>query len=254
MNAVERLAWLQALNSIPGIKPAMLKVSIAFAYRYNFEAGLLNPSIPKIANDTGLDSRSVYRAIAELERLGAISVERLLKRVNHYTFIPLTEMSPLTEASDTPDRDVTKPLTSVSPKQGNKQGSNRRNASSDAVTVNGDLFSLDGGSSRKDSKRNVPPCPHSEIIQIYHESLPELPRVAQSRWHGSVRAKNLETRWKEDSRHQQIEFWEWFFQTVKTNPHWMGENGWKANLGWLLKRENFDKVIDRGVNAQGRGQ
>lgn len=106
---------------------------------------------------------------------------------------------------------------------------------------------------KRKSETTFPPCPHSEIIHIYHESLPELPRVVESRWSGSQRAKDLETRWKEDSKHQHIEFWQWFFQSVKTNPHWMGENGgWRSDLGWLVKRSNFDKVLERGVSAQRR--
>ncbi|MES9826546.1 MAG: hypothetical protein ABW127_19165 [Candidatus Thiodiazotropha endolucinida] len=106
---------------------------------------------------------------------------------------------------------------------------------------------------KRKSELEAPSCPHAEIIRIYHENLPELSRVVESRWSGSQRAKDLETRWKEDIKHQKTEFWQWFFQSVRTNPHWMGDNGWKANLGWLLKRSNFDKVIERGVNVQHQG-
>jgi len=95
----------------------------------------------------------------------------------------------------------------------------------------------------------VPTCKHNEIIQIYLEVLPELPGIVLARYKGSVKEKNLKARWREDKAHQDLDFWKVFFGIVKTNPHWMGENdrGWKADFEWLLKRNNFDKVIQRGM-------
>jgi len=98
-----------------------------------------------------------------------------------------------------------------------------------------------------------PPCPHEKIINLYHEILPELQSVIISRWDGQ-RKKDLSTRWHEDKKHQSIEFWSWFFRVVKANPHWMGENdrAWKADLGWLIKRARFDKVLEFGVDLKKR--
>ncbi len=92
-------------------------------------------------------------------------------------------------------------------------------------------------------------CPHQDIIALYHETLPELPAIVPSRWSGSLDAQALQSRWREDRRHRALDFWQAFFATVRTNPHWMGQNerGWTANLRWLVKRANFDKVIERMV-------
>lgn len=94
-------------------------------------------------------------------------------------------------------------------------------------------------------------CPHQDIIALYHAMLPELPVIVVSRWNESKDAVSLRTRWKEDRRHRSMDFWERFFATVRTNPHWMGQNGsgWTANLRWLVTRANFDKVIDRMVTV-----
>jgi hypothetical protein len=94
-------------------------------------------------------------------------------------------------------------------------------------------------------------CPHKEVIRLYHEILPELPAIIPSRWRGSQSEGYLRTRWKEDARHQSLEFWKRFFQTVRTSSRWMGENGinWKADLHWLIRRANFDKVLQHMVNA-----
>lgn len=95
----------------------------------------------------------------------------------------------------------------------------------------------------------VDACPHQKIIGVYHEVLPELPGVVISRWAASQGADHLRTRWREDRRHQSLDFWQGFFGTVRTSKHWMGENerGWKADLRWLLERRNFDKVITQMV-------
>lgn len=97
-------------------------------------------------------------------------------------------------------------------------------------------------------------CPHKEIIALYHEMMPELPVIVLSRWPDSKDASALKARWNEDKRHQSLDFWERFFHAVRNNNFWMGQNerGWKANLRWLVKRENFDKVIERMVDTANR--
>lgn len=95
----------------------------------------------------------------------------------------------------------------------------------------------------------TPACPHAEIIKIYNETLPELTNVLVDRW-GGQREKDLRTRWKEDPRHQEIEFWRWFFGKLKNYPFYLGGNdrAWKADLGWMLKKTNFDKLLEKFVN------
>ena len=95
------------------------------------------------------------------------------------------------------------------------------------------------------SKPTVPPCPHLEIIKLYHEILPELQGVIASRWVGSSRATNLQARWREDERHQDLEFWKAYFIGIRKSDWHMGrDGGWKADLGWLVNRTNFDKRVE----------
>jgi len=96
------------------------------------------------------------------------------------------------------------------------------------------------------SESKIPPCPHLEIIKIYHEVLPELPRVVVDLW-GGQREKALRTRWKESDKHQDLDFWRWYFQLVRKNTFYLGENdrSWKADLAWLVNQTNFVKVIER---------
>lgn len=96
-----------------------------------------------------------------------------------------------------------------------------------------------------------PACPHREIIALYNTILPELQQVIPERW-GGTRAKNLQTRWRESSKHQTLKFWESFFTELRNYPFYLGENGrgWRADLAWLIERGNFDKMIERFVSGQ----
>ncbi len=97
-----------------------------------------------------------------------------------------------------------------------------------------------------DAPHKPPSCPHTEIINIYHECLPRLPSVLIDRWAGSSREKDLRARWKESDKHQDLEFWRRYFSAIN-GIDWYFENDrqWKPDLGWLIKRKNFDSTIDR---------
>ncbi|MDP1931933.1 MAG: hypothetical protein Q8L60_10795 [Gammaproteobacteria bacterium] len=91
-----------------------------------------------------------------------------------------------------------------------------------------------------------PACPHLEIIALYNRILPELQHVIPERWDGA-RADALRSRWRESPKHQRLEFWERFFNELRNHRFYMGENdrAWKADLGWIVKRSNFDKLIEK---------
>jgi hypothetical protein len=99
------------------------------------------------------------------------------------------------------------------------------------------------GAETDNSPPKPPDCPHQKIIDLYHEILPELPRVRS--WRGTVRT-NLATRWKEDSARQTVAWWEDFFiNQVKNSSYLTGQvNSFHTNLGWLVGPKNFEKVMN----------
>jgi hypothetical protein len=104
-------------------------------------------------------------------------------------------------------------------------------------------------------KPEIPPCPHQEIIKLYHDILPELRHVKT--WNEN-RRKLLRTRWKEDPKHRDFGFWERYFEYVKKCPFLMGKisskNGsppFEADLEWLVRPQNFARVIE-GKYERGR--
>lgn len=89
-------------------------------------------------------------------------------------------------------------------------------------------------------------CPQAEIIQLYHEILPECPRV--KKWEGK-RMVWLRARWREDPEHQRLEFWRAYFEFVRQSDFLMGRTEpapgrriFIASLEWLIKSDNFIKV------------
>lgn len=90
-------------------------------------------------------------------------------------------------------------------------------------------------------------CPHEQIIKAYHDALPALPKV---RVWNETRKKHLRTRWRENKKHQSLEFWEKMFNYISKSDFLMGRvsqgerKPFTASLDWIIKPENFAKIIE----------
>lgn len=95
----------------------------------------------------------------------------------------------------------------------------------------------------------TPDCPHSEIVGLYHSLCPSLPRVRD--WTDG-RRKALRTLWRDKPERQRIEFWHEFFAVVGRSPFLVGANdrNWTADIDWLLKPANFQKVLEGKYEAR----
>ena len=105
-----------------------------------------------------------------------------------------------------------------------------------------------GKNEKKSKGTNVPSnnnCPHNDIISIYHEVLPEFPKVVV--WNDSHKSQ-LRTRWKENSDYQSLEWWKQFFDYIRQSDFLMGRSSttssWQPDLEWLTKKTNFAKIAN----------
>lgn len=96
-------------------------------------------------------------------------------------------------------------------------------------------------------KPKAPPCPHAEIIALYHETLPSLARVRE--W-TEARQAFLRKRWTENAERQSLDWWRGFFEYVGESS-WLtgrkpGRDGdaFECDLEWLVRPRNFVKVIE----------
>lgn len=101
-----------------------------------------------------------------------------------------------------------------------------------------------------DGNGKYPPCPHEIIIETYHTTLPELPRVKH--WPENLQAI-LRTRWKEDPVRQNLAWWEKFFRYVHESDFLMGRTreAFTADLEWLVRPKNFTKIANGRYHRTG---
>jgi len=89
-----------------------------------------------------------------------------------------------------------------------------------------------------------PDCPHREIISLYHEVLPQCPKVRD--W-TQARQTQLRTRWNESSDRQNLDYWRRLFEYVGECDFLTGRTAkpFFADLEWITKTANFTKIRER---------
>lgn len=114
---------------------------------------------------------------------------------------------------------------------------------------------LEESSLREDAGTKVPPCPHQQILDMYHELLPVLPRMKV--W-DKARKGNLGARWKErweakafSSQAEGLDYFRRMFEYVGRECDFlMGRvtdrdgKPFFATLDWIAMPKNFAKVIE----------
>jgi uncharacterized protein YdaU (DUF1376 family) len=129
------------------------------------------------------------------------------------------------------------------------------NPSHKPITNNHDLTTPDGVV--RAGKPSLPDCPHLLLIDLYAKHLPELPQPKPELWAGK-NAEAMRARWRwvltakkrsgaryAQTGEQALDFFERFFAYVAASDFLSGRSGkWtNCDLGWLMKAENFAKVI-----------
>lgn len=111
-------------------------------------------------------------------------------------------------------------------------------------------------SSTSSSAASLPTCPHREVIALFGKHLPYLPQPKPELWDGQ-RAKDLTARWRwlltktkqSGERYatnpaEALAWFDRFFAYVAQSDFLTGRAGsWACDLGWLVKAENFAKVV-----------
>lgn len=97
-------------------------------------------------------------------------------------------------------------------------------------------------------KPPAPPCPHTEIVALYHDILPMCPVIRE--W-TKARQDKLRARWNEAPERQNLDYWRRFFEYVATCDFLVGRTNtpgrkpFYAPLYWMLGTENFTKIRER---------
>lgn len=104
----------------------------------------------------------------------------------------------------------------------------------------------------KGDSYGAPPCPFQDLVSMYHECCPSLPKM---RVMTNMRMKHARARWIEvcvDERWGATEALAWFgrlFKKVEENDFLSGRRSlkdrpWRADFEWLMTAGNFAKVVE----------
>jgi hypothetical protein len=86
-------------------------------------------------------------------------------------------------------------------------------------------------------------CPQKEIVDLYHEVLPELRKV---RIWSEARQKMMRQRWKHSDKTSSLEWWRDFFGYIKLSDFLMGKvkEDFQVDLEWIIRPKNFVKIVE----------
>lgn len=107
------------------------------------------------------------------------------------------------------------------------------------------IYPSPNGDGRERRKRR-PPVPVSEIVDLYHRCLPELPRVEKLT---KTREGFIRQRWQEDLT--DLDHWRNYFDFVRQSDFLMGRskptNGkppFRADIEWITRPNNYAKIAE----------
>jgi len=111
-------------------------------------------------------------------------------------------------------------------------------------------------------KSSAIPCPHQELIGIYHEEMPENPEVRE--WN-QIRQRLMQSRWKEKltagkykTKEEGLAYWRRYFAHCAKSSFLTGNTDGSsgrppfiANMEWLIRPSNFAKVVEGAYHQEG---
>lgn len=111
----------------------------------------------------------------------------------------------------------------------------------------------------KASPPRPPDCPTDDLIRLYHERLPMLPRVEVL---NDSRRRALSARWREvvtdpdirkaaDPKDAALDWFDWFFGHAAKSPFLTGRTkDWRADFDFLLTPSKFAKVVEGSYHKE----
>ena len=222
-------------------------------------------SIQRLANDLGISRDKLNRMLRNLQKDGAISAHNSHNRYTIITICNFMQYQKDEGGSRTTDA-LTNHTTAAQPPHTLKEGKNIYSSSLRSEELSPAASASDSPCPPEEAEKETPEeqksgfplCPHQKIIALYHEALPELPRVKV--WNGT-REKHLASRWKETlTRLKQagkphtleagLEWWRAYFAQVRASSLLMGKvprrdgSAWVANLEWLVTPKGYAGVLE----------
>lgn len=109
------------------------------------------------------------------------------------------------------------------------------------------------------SPPRLPACPTEDLVSLYHQHLPMLPRVEVL---NDARRKHISARWREvvadadirkapDVRAAALDWFAWYFGHAAKSAFLTGKaKNWKADLDFLMTPSKFAKVVEGSYHKE----
>jgi DNA-binding transcriptional ArsR family regulator len=225
------------------LPPAAKLVLLALA-DHSDDQGKCWPGVTGVSDKTGLSRRSVQRHIRDLESCGLIRTNARRdpsgRQVSSLYFLACRKgvsVAPRSDAGVAPAGDTADAL-----------GGDSVTPESSIGTVKGIVTESISG------KQSLPVCPLQQIVEFYHEILPE--KRHHTSWDGA-RRHNLEARWRWlltnvnprtgqpyfRRRDEGLAWFRRFFEHCRRSRFLM-EDCRVFCLEWAVKKGNFHKILE----------
>lgn len=183
----------------------------------------------KLASAVGLTEREIRTCLSRLEELDILSI----KTTSKYSIYTIVNYGNYQDCDQLNDQQTTGNSPTNDQQTTTKQTHKHINTKEDKTIV---------------PSKAVDACPHEKIIELYHSTLPTMPSVKI--W-TPKRSKLLQARWREDTKRQDVNYWERFFGYVSQSDFLCGrtEKPFNCDLEWMLNASNFVKIIEGKYHA-----
>lgn len=221
------------------------------------------PSMDRLARMCNTSPRQAIRLVENLRLLGELEVQRCAgpRGANLYRITlptPDTHVTPDTyvtpEAGVTPDTHVTPDTQGIG---GDIQGSSPLTRMSPKPPMN---------PKEPPSTSKLPLCPHNAVVDLFHEALPELPRVRlmegkrktaiKSFWTWVLQSRKSDGTRRAETADQALQWVRGYFKRTRSNDFLMGRtarseahSNWKCDLDYLLTERGRKQVIEKTEEA-----
>jgi uncharacterized protein YdaU (DUF1376 family) len=109
------------------------------------------------------------------------------------------------------------------------------------------------------SSTSLPPCPQKKLLELFSRHCPTLPQPRPELWINGKNGQTMSARWKwvltaikndgkryAETPDEAVEWFDRYFGYIASRDFLMGKTtDWQADLGWLMKAENFEKVLNK---------
>ena len=225
---------------LQGMSPAQKSVLVSLADNAN-DDGVCWPSVARIAERTCLSERAVRNALRWLEESQILVANQRAGRSTWYVVSP-SSYNPGISCPPAPD--APQPRQDMPPTPAPDAGhpgiscpqNRNRTVREPSVATGAPAKSV----------------PVEEIVDLFNELLPELPRVVLI---NKDRKAKIKARWAESEVHQDLDFWRDFFAQVQTSDFLMGKikgqagSSFRCTFDWLIAPTNFVKVVEGNYHA-----